>query len=329
MVQQLMTYAGQSLSHERDVHCIDALVEASVGICRRAFERRVTLDTSFDGEPPCVLCNPVQLEQVLVNLLLNARDAVLDAGRTEARVYVRVRRTMMSRAAGSATLARAATTPPPVPAVAIEVIDNGIGMNDLVRARLFEPFFTTKGAGRGTGLGLATSYAIVRDHEGTVTCESVQGVGTTMTVTLPTTTDAPRGQAARSDALATPTRRVLLVDDETAVRTTLSYVLSEAGMTVLLADSGQAALDVLSRQSVEAVLLDRSMPGGAGETFIARIRALAPRARILFLSGQMVEPQVAALADAVVPKPVTGPALLDAIQRVLQSAPLDGASALR
>jgi DNA-binding response OmpR family regulator len=113
------------------------------------------------------------------------------------------------------------------------------------------------------------------------------------------------------------------------VRTTLSYVLGESGITVLLADSGHAALEVLARQSVEAVLLDRSMPGGAGETFIPRMRALAPRARILFLSGQMVEPQVAALADAVVQKPVTGPALLEAIHRVLQSAPLESASALR
>ena len=87
------------------MHGIDAIVNASMGICRRAFERRVTLDTSFDGDPPSVCCNPVQLEQVLVNLLLNARDAVLEAGRTEARVYVRVRRT---------TLARAAATTPPV-----------------------------------------------------------------------------------------------------------------------------------------------------------------------------------------------------------------------
>jgi CheY-like chemotaxis protein len=120
-----------------------------------------------------------------------------------------------------------------------------------------------------------------------------------------------------------------LVDDEAAVRTTLSYVLSEAGMTVLLAESGSAALEVLSRQSVEAVLLDRSMPGGAGETFITRIRALSPRARILFLSGQMVEPPIAALADAVVQKPVTGPALLDAIHRALQSVPVEAARALR
>ena len=321
MVQQLMTYAGQSLSHERDVHRVDAIVNASVGICRRAFERRVVLDTSFEGDPPNVMCNPVQLEQVIVNLLLNARDAVVEAGRAEARVYVRVRRT---------TLARAGVTAPPAPAVAIEVIDNGIGMSDVVRGRLFEPFFTTKGAGRGTGLGLATSYAIVRDHDGSVTCESVQGVGTTMTITLPTTDEAPRSRTTRSDMPEpSSSRRVLLVDDEAAVRTTLSYVLSEAGMTVLLAESGSAALEVLSRQSVEAVLLDRSMPGGAGETFITRIRALSPRARILFLSGQMVEPPIAALADAVVQKPVTGPALLDAIHRALQGVPVESARAVR
>jgi CheY-like chemotaxis protein len=252
---------------------------------------------------------------VIVNLLLNARDAVLEADRSESRVHVRVRQTKLMRDGVGQ-----------VPAVAIEVIDNGIGMNEVVRTHLFEPFFTTKGAGRGTGLGLATSYAIVRDHEGTVTCESVQGVGTTMTVTLPTSSDAPRGIAARSDAPEVPGRRVLLVDDEAAVRTTLSYVLSEAGITVVLADSGSAALEVLARQGIDVVLLDRSMPGGSGEPFITRIRALAPRTRILFLSGQMVEPAVAALADGVVQKPVTGPALLDAIHRALHSAPIERAS---
>jgi CheY-like chemotaxis protein len=87
----------------------------------------------------------------------------------------------------------------------------------------------------------------------------------------------------------------------------------------MLAEHGSAALEVLARQNVEVILLDRSMPGGAGETFIARIRALSPRTRILFLSGQMVEPAIAALADGVVQKPVTGPMLLDAIQRALRS----------
>jgi two-component system cell cycle sensor histidine kinase/response regulator CckA len=324
MVQQLMTYAGQSLSHERDVQRVDTIVNASVGICRRAFDRRVQLEVAFEGEPPNVLGNSVQLEQVIVNLLLNARDAVIDAGRSESRVLVRVRRTMLTRGPSDVIAQDASHV---MPAVAIDVIDNGIGMSDVVRARLFEPFFTTKGAGRGTGLGLATSYAIVRDHEGSITCESVQGVGSTLTITLPTSSEAPRVRSVRPEATDSPGRRVLLIDDEPAVRTTLSYVLSEAGMTVLLAEHGSAALEVLARQSVEVILLDRSMPGGAGETFIARLRALSPRTRILFLSGQMVEPAVAALADGVVQKPVTGPMLLDAIQRVLRSESAVGVSA--
>jgi len=316
MVQQLMTYAGQSLSHERDVQRVDTIVNASVGICRRAFDRRVQLDVAYEGEPPNVLCNSVQLEQVIVNLLLNARDAVMEAGRSGGRVLVRVRPMRHAPAASGATGEPASGS---VPAVAIDVIDDGVGMSEAVRKRLFEPFFTTKSAGRGTGLGLATSYAIVRDHEGSITCEAAEGVGTTMTITLPTSDDAPSLRAAKPQAKDAPARRVLLVDDEPAVRSTLSYVLSQAGMTVLLAESGSAALEVLERQSVEVVLLDRSMPGGSGETFVTRIRAASPRARILFLSGQMVEPSIAALADGVVQKPVTGPTLIDAIQRALHS----------
>jgi DNA-binding response OmpR family regulator len=117
-------------------------------------------------------------------------------------------------------------------------------------------------------------------------------------------------------------RCVLLVDDEPSIRTTLSYVLADAGISVLIAESGVKGLDMLSkhRDTIDVVLLDRAMPGGPGESFVPRLRAISSRARILFLSGQPVDPGLAALVDGVVPKPVTGPVLLDAIQRALGCA---------
>ena len=306
MVQQLMTYAGQSFTHERRPVALSDVVEAAVGICRRVFDRRVQLDVSYDGPAPAVRCSPIQIEQVLVNLLLNARDAVLDAKPERGLVSIRVR-------------AQATALPPEQPggpardAVTVEVEDDGVGMSPEVRARAFEPFFSTKPAGHGTGLGLATSFAIARDHGGTLDCHSVVGAGTTFTLRLPTTTERPvrsdRPPARSSVALAR--LRVLLVDDDAAVRATIERILSEADLSVIAAGDGEAGVALLeANPDVHVVLLDRSMPGGAGETFIPRLRAAAPRAKIVFLSGQFVEPQVAALADGVLPKPASAEALL-------------------
>jgi two-component system cell cycle sensor histidine kinase/response regulator CckA len=169
LVRQLMTFAGQSPSSQRAQHSSHEIVEAAVGICARAFGVDLQLETVFECAPVTLSCNAGQLEQVLVNLLLNARDAVRAAERGSGRVSVRV----SLRSGGDE------------PRVCIQVSDDGVGMSEEVRARAFEPFFTTKGVGRGTGLGLATSYAIVRDHLGTLECSSGLGRGTTFTMTLP------------------------------------------------------------------------------------------------------------------------------------------------
>jgi nitrogen-specific signal transduction histidine kinase len=311
MVHQLMTYAGQSDAHERGVHDIGAVIDASVGICTRVFEPHIALEAHHDGPPAAVVCNAVQLEQVLVNLLVNARDAVNDAQRAEGgRVLVRSRIANVLRDDGH--VQRCAL---------IEVIDNGTGMSEAVRARVFEPFFTTKAHGRGTGLGLAMSFAIVRDLGGTLSCESSPGVGTTFTILLPVTSE-PLSRPKSNAPLTMPAgHRVLIVDDEQAVRMTLQYVLADAGLSVVSAESGKLALELLRTRAAEidVVLLDRSMPGGPGESFVPAIRELAPHARIIFLSGGTVDGRLAAMVDAVVPKPVTGPALLDAIHQVFEA----------
>ncbi|HKU41603.1 MAG TPA: ATP-binding protein, partial [Polyangiales bacterium] len=169
LVRQLMTFAGQSPSSQRAHHSSHEVIEDAVGICARAFGPDLQLDLHFDCSPVTLLCNAGQLEQVLVNLLLNARDAVRTAAPPCGRIGVRV------------SLRKSDDEP----RLCIQVSDNGCGMNEEVKARAFEPFFTTKGPGRGTGLGLATSYAIVRDHCGTLECWSQPGKGTTFTLVLP------------------------------------------------------------------------------------------------------------------------------------------------
>jgi CheY-like chemotaxis protein len=280
-----------------------------VGISRRGFDRSVTLTTRYDGPKVAVACRAGEIEQVLVNLLLNARDAVQAAGRERGHVRVHV------KADGCELPALA---PEDVrPAATIEISDDGVGMSEEVRSRAFEPFFTTKPIGRGTGLGLTTSYAIVRDHQGTLTCRSVPGAGTTFTVTLPLAHEPLPASAKHAREPHARGLCALIVDDEGAVRAAVGEVLAEAGLRVLGAGGGAEALALLAQHSeVDVVLLDRSMPGGAGETFVPRMREIAPRARILFFTGQMLEPQIAALADGVVHKPVENSELLAVIRGV-------------
>jgi two-component system cell cycle sensor histidine kinase/response regulator CckA len=310
LVRQLMTFAGRSPSEERSAQDVLEIVDGAVGICRRAFDRRLTLYTIYEAPPAAVSCNAGQIEQVLVNLLLNARDAVIDR-RAGGRVTIRV--TTHDHVLPPTAVENASRA-----CVCIQVIDDGMGMSEETKLRAFEPFFTTKSSGRGTGLGLATSFAIVRDHQGSISCHSEPGEGTTFTVLLPLS-QAPCTQ------VQTPSHRplaksvcALLVDDEAAVRSAVGHVLSDAGVRVLSAGNGAEALAHLADEpDTDVVLLDRSMPEGPGERLLPRMRELAPHARILFFSGEAIEPELVALADGVVPKPVQGRQLLDAIGRAL------------
>jgi two-component system cell cycle sensor histidine kinase/response regulator CckA len=178
LVRQLMTFAGQSQSAQRAHHSCHDVVKAAVDICARVFGEDLQLTAAYEDEAVPLHCNAGQIEQVLVNLLLNARDAVLAAGPPRGHVSVRV----STRRAQGDRLSHE-----PERWVRIDVSDDGIGMSEEVRSKAFEPFFTTKGVGRGTGLGLATSYAIVREHKGRLDCASHAGLGTTFTLMLPAT----------------------------------------------------------------------------------------------------------------------------------------------
>jgi PAS domain S-box-containing protein len=306
LVEQLMTYAGHSTSSQRRKLCdVDELVRAAVGICRRAFDPHIQVKVKQSGAPLSIVCNAGQVEQVLVNLLLNARDAINEANVEKGLITVRVRASSDSASVHQGF-------------VCIDVSDNGSGLSDQARAHLFEPFFTTKGIGKGTGLGLATSYAIVRDHGGLLTCPSSSRRGTQFTLRLPLDPSSAVEPVRLPEPKLDSGTRLLLVDDDDAVRTTLRSVLSAQGNVVYQADSGAEALEQLrAHPDVQVILLDRSMPGGHGETFIPGLRALAPKAPIVLVTGHSVDAELAALADAVVMKPVTGSALGRVIQQVL------------
>jgi two-component system cell cycle sensor histidine kinase/response regulator CckA len=214
-----------------------------------------------DGEPE-VVGDPLLLEQMLLSLVVNARDAMPHGGRLVLGVS----------AAGHS--------------VEFVVRDTGVGMDEPTRSRAFEPFFTTKESGQGTGLGLSTVYGIVRRCGGEIAIESAPGAGTTVVVTLPAAPADSPGAVAADAASAAPKARVLLVDDEPAVRRVAGMALERAGHELLLAAGGHEALELLSTNPrIDLLVTDLVMPGMNGKELAEHVRSRYPGLPVLYISG--------------------------------------------
>lgn len=308
MVRQLMTFSGQRTPSDRRPYDVGLVIEQVVTMCRNTFDRHIDLSCAISRGLPWVRCTPNEIEQVVMNLLVNARDAVTERGASTRLISISV--DPIPDPVGSAPSS-----------VRITITDDGIGMTEDVARRAFDPFFSTKAASGGAGLGLTTSYAIVRELEGTITCTSIPGSGTTMTLCLPGT--ARVAAPVATPQARTPARgRVLLIDDDSGVRGAISSLLTNEGFGVVSVASGDAGLaHLVTHPPLDIILLDRSMPGAAGETFLPRIRALAPSVPIVMFTGQAVAPELAALVDRVIHKPVTGELLIEAIRDLMSSHP--------
>jgi signal transduction histidine kinase/CheY-like chemotaxis protein len=315
MVRQLALFARKAGPARRRPLDLRHVVEQVAGICRRTFDHRVYLWVQLPPGPLAVQGDAGHLEQALLNLCLNARDAMEGTGRP-ARLELVVEE-----------LAAASLDPPPhlhaLPAAyaRVRVIDNGTGMDEGVRARIFEPFFTTKGVGKGTGLGLSTAYAILRDHQGWIECESQPGSGTTFALYLPVLAGEPAIPRPR-EAPALQERGseiLLLIDDEELVRVTVARMLRRLGYQVLEAASGGEGLEAFShcRERIALVLLDLSMPEMSGEEVYARLRALAPDLKALVLTGYESVSLASVPGAQVLRKPISSTDLALSVRRAL------------
>ncbi len=307
MVRQLMTFAGRNRPAVHGPVSIGALVERIVAFCRTTFDRRISVTSSYDAAA-WASADATQLEQAIVNVLINARDALDGTSVAEPRIAVSVD---IVPAHGAFPTS-----------VRILIDDNGPGMPPATAARVFEPFFTTKEVGKGTGLGLATTHAIVREHGGVITCESSPGKGTSFAILLPAVTRLAPTESTRPSAPA-PVRgneTVLVVDDEAPVRNVVARVLESAGYVARLASSGDEALQLLSDPALAAdvslVLLDVSMPGLSGRELRRRLGGLLPRARIVYFTGYAYD-AVDLGDDVVLEKPVTPQRLLETVRAAL------------
>ncbi|GIW72291.1 MAG: hypothetical protein KatS3mg102_1833 [Planctomycetota bacterium] len=311
---------GRGPLRERRRLDISAHLAAWVESMRRTLPEDMTLVAYIEPTPP-VRCDPVALEQVLLNLVVNARDALGSRGTIELRVDSVPRQALppshLGEVAGKGPLVR------------IEVADDGPGMSDEVRQRIFEPFFTTKGE-QGTGLGLSIVYAAVRAHGGAIAVDSAPGRGTRFTIWLPAAEEV--AAAARADQPAPPRQaaattgaggeggaggvlRVLLAEDAPALREGMREVLELAGVEVVTAADGDEALQrIESGERFDVLCTDGIMPGAPVREVIARFVARNPGGGVLVCSGHLEQELARRELDptryALLPKPFSAEALL-------------------
>ncbi len=305
MVRQLMLFVRPDVGAKKRTFDIIQTVRRTMEMCRKTFDRRIAIDVDASGVVP-IAGNEGQLEQVLLNVCLNARDALMGSSVETPLISVSVRQ-------------------PSSESVILTVVDNGPGMSEEVRRRVFEPFFTTKEVGRGTGLGMASAYAIIDDHGGIIRCRSSLGQGTTFELELPATTSSdsmPRVQPARTEP-ATGKERVLVVDDEPAVRRSLVSVLQRAGYVVEQCRSGPETCERLEAEGPkpDIIVLDRSMPGMSGEQVVQRIRQCGIEIPVVILTGDPAPYDQQSDVQLVLNKPVNRHALLKSLRSLLDENP--------
>ena len=317
MIQELMLFSRHAPAerNELDVHTV---IDEVAAICRRTFDRRIDLVVHRRGDAIVVLGNPGQLRQVFLNLCLNARDAV-DGHGGNPRIEIDI-----SSIDGASQDFASAPGFRPGPHARISVTDNGVGMTEETRARVFEPFFTTKMVGEGTGLGLATVYAIVRDHESWLECSSEPEVGTSFAVYLPLVEagEAVEAETAHPRLTEKGSETILVIDDEELVRDVMRQMLEGSGYTVLLGVDGDDGLEVFRRhrEDISLVVLDLSMPNRSGAEVLADLTVTAPEIPVLVATGRIDLADGLPGATAVVGKPFEMDVLTAAVREGLAAA---------
>ncbi|HET9929828.1 MAG TPA: ATP-binding protein, partial [Polyangiaceae bacterium] len=284
-------------------------------LARRVLPENISIDLIEGHGLPLVEGDSSQIDQVFMNLFVNARDAMAEGGR----LTVETEQVLINgRYTEAHPWARAGRY------VLVTVTDTGTGMPREVLDRVFEPFFTTKGTRKGTGLGLAVAYGIVRQHRGMLHCYSEVGVGTTFKIYLPAVERLASEVGTKLQAMPVlGEERILVAEDDELVRGVAVRILERAGYRVVAVEDGDAACRAISRAEFDLVLLDVVMPGMPCRDVIERILTFDPRARILLSSGYTAGANVAALTTRtgfeLLRKPYDPDQMLIAVRRTLDS----------
>ena len=274
LTSQLLAFSRKQVVQPRIVN-VNNLLTSMEALLRPLMGEHIRLKVDLASDLPSVRVDPNQLEQVLINLAANARDAMLDGGE------FRIQTAFIDGRAG------AASGRDPGPCIRIQISDTGCGMSPEVLGHVFEPFFTTKGVGKGTGLGLSTVYGIIQQNHGTIHVSSEPGRGTAFEILLP----APfAGEESKPEVSSFESLRgtetVLVAEDESGVRTLVCETLEHLGYTVLRAADGHEALRTLEQSGpIHLLLTDVIMPVMDGRELAKRVSTLRPGIKVVYMSG--------------------------------------------
>ncbi|MBA3852762.1 MAG: hypothetical protein C0503_00015 [Gemmatimonas sp.] len=282
LTRQLLAFSRQQVL-KREVLSLNDVVSGFLTLLSRVLGEDIHVEVRLGRDVPHILADKNQLEQVLMNLCVNARDAMPRGGTlTIGCGIAQIDDEHAARREGMTA----------GPYATLSVTDTGIGMDKATQAKIFEPFFTTKETGRGTGLGLSTVYGIVKQTGGSIYVYSEVGKGTTFRIYLPITDEAaPEHPSGKTAAPTTGQETILVVEDEESIRMVARRVLQRAGYSVLEAESGVAALELLKQHDgpLDLVMTDLVMPGMGGIELAAELRKSRPALKLLFTSGYSAE----------------------------------------
>ena len=318
LVRQILTFTS-GVGPDRQAVEIHSLFGEVANFIRQAFPKAIKLQVSLEDNLPSILGDQTQMEQVILNLCVNARDAMTDGGtlRLEA-VDFEVDETFAARQ----PLAKQGRY------VRVSVIDTGSGIPRQIRKKIFEPFFTTKSPEKGTGLGLATVLGIIRRHGGFLTLETEEGSGSSFHVFLPvaaSATDVPSPPHSHEKETKTQGagETILLVDDEPTVLKVMQRSLEKSGYRVLTANDGEEGVSLFKRHAgeIHLIITDMSMPGMGGPEMTAEIHKISPAFPVLGTSGLDIHPDQNTLRalglKKILGKPCNSQTILQAIRNVL------------
>jgi len=281
LTKQLLALARRAPHDAKPLDLSRVLTKTSMMFGRTRKEIEIRLD--FSPALLAVLMDRTQLEQILLNLLVNAAQAMPRGGQ----LFLSAENVELA----DSDAARSGVAPGRF--VKLKVKDTGIGMDAATQARIFEPFFTTKGPGKGTGLGLASVYGIVKSHAGFISVESEVGQGTTFSVFLPATEQPTPDEKTPAPVIVRGSGTILVVDDEQHILRALSRLLETLGYDILTASSGRDAIDIVRRRGlgISLVILDMIMPEMSGAQTYDLLRKVAPGIKVLLSSGYSIETQ--------------------------------------
>jgi len=317
LTSQLLAFArkGKWQVVSVDIHDV---VTQTVSMLTHAIDRRIEIRLDLHASPSTVMGDPTQLQNALLNLGVNARDAMADGG-------------VLTYATRNVTLTQANCDEHPYQLtpgefLEIRVVDTGVGMDEQTQARMFEPFFTTKEVGKGTGLGLAGVYGCVKSHNGSISVSSQRGQGTTLTIRLPRADEgsAAETRPAANDASAGGTGHVLIVDDEKSVCGLVSTALRKQGYAVSTCTDGAWGVDYYRQhhREIDLVILDLIMPKMNGQDAFGEMKKINPNVKVIVSSGFSQSQAVNQMLDdgvlAVLSKPFEITKLLNVVAESIQ-----------